>query len=270
MHESVTASIRRRLKSHPLLYDAARLSYRLSYRTFDQLRVTYALHRRQAIITAYCNAHPVRKLNLGAGPTGLKGWLNCDLQPTTNACIYLDVRRRFPFEDRLFDYIFSEHLIEHVSLEDGEFFLRECLRCVKPGGRIRIATPDLRRLVAGYLTEDSASQHYANSMFDRYFRQVATKTPAGVLNNAMHNWGHQFLYDEETLGFALETSGFRNVIRQQVGVSEDPELRGVEIHGNAIGSDLNEYETMVVEATRPLLRRAGDGKAEEPDCPGTH
>ena len=63
-----------------------------------------------------------------------------------NTYIYLDVCRRFPFAAETFHYIFSEHLIEHLTLEEGEAFLRECFRCLKVGGRIRIATPDLCRV----------------------------------------------------------------------------------------------------------------------------
>lgn len=242
-------AIRSTLKGRPLLYDAARLVYR----TCDQLRIAYVLWQRRAIIADYCQAHRIWKLNLGAGPVGLKGWLNCDLQheKTPNTCIYLDIRERFPFEGQIFDYVFSEHLIEHVPLTQGELFLAECFRCLKPGGRIRIATPDLGRLVAGYLVQDPASKRYVDRVFADFFRGATTKTPAAALNNIMNNFGHRFLYDEQTLRLALANAGFHNMVRQAVGVSDDPELCGIEVHGDSVGPELNEYETMVLEATRP-------------------
>lgn len=245
-------AIRNTLKGRPLLYDAARLVYR----TCDQLRIAYVLCQRPAIIANYCQAHRIRKLNLGAGPVGLKGWLNCDLQheKTPNAYIYLDIRERFPFGDQLFDYVFSEHLIEHVSLVHGEFFLAECFRCLKPGGRIRIATPDLSRLVAGYLAQDPASQRYVDRVFADFFPGATTKTPAAALNNIMNNFGHRFLFDEQTLRLMLTNAGFHGVVRQAVGVSEDPELRGIEVHGDSVGPELNEYETMVLEAWRSSVQ----------------
>lgn len=47
---------------------------------------------------------------------------------------------RFPFNDQMFDVVFSKSLIEHLF--NPENFMRECYRVLKPGGRIIIMTPD--------------------------------------------------------------------------------------------------------------------------------
>ena len=64
--------------------------------------------------------------------------------------VYMDATALFPLPDASFDYIFSEHVIEHMSYADGGRMLRECLGVLKPGGRIRIATPNLVRLLGLY------------------------------------------------------------------------------------------------------------------------
>lgn len=120
---------------------------------------------------------------------------------------------------------------------------------------MRIATPDLGRLVAGYLKPDAASNRYADKIFDDFFPGAKTKTPAAALNNIMSDFGHRFVYDEATLRLALANSGFQGIVRQAVGISDDPELRGIEIYGNSIGKDINEYQTMVLEAIRPSYSR---------------
>ena len=56
------------------------------------------------------------------------------------------------------DYIFSEHMIEHVSYEQGASMLRECYRTLKPGGRLRLATPDYTFLHELYASEKSDLQ----------------------------------------------------------------------------------------------------------------
>jgi len=54
---------------------------------------------------------------------------------------YADIESdRFPFDDGLFDVIFSKSLIEHLF--DPTNFMEECLRILKPGGRIILMTPD--------------------------------------------------------------------------------------------------------------------------------
>lgn len=46
----------------------------------------------------------------------------------------------FPSEDQTFDVVFSKSVIEHLS--NPEHYLAECLRVLKPGGRLIILTPD--------------------------------------------------------------------------------------------------------------------------------
>src|ERR1051326_5853954 len=91
----------------------------------------------------YIGSHQVRKLQIGAGPIALPGWLGTDLWPT-KSIIFLDATKRFPIGDHTFDYIHSEHMIEHLSWVEGQFMLQECRRILKPGGTIRVGTPDLR------------------------------------------------------------------------------------------------------------------------------
>jgi hypothetical protein len=79
-----------------------------------------------------------------------------------------------------------------------------------------------------------------------------------VLNNAFRSWGHQFLFDEETLRAILAEVGFTGLRRYAVGESDDPELRGLETHGRAVGSEaMNAFETMVLEAERPASFSGG-------------
>ncbi len=46
----------------------------------------------------------------------------------------------FPYPDNHFDTVFSKSVIEH--LENPEHYLKECLRVLKPGGRLILLTPD--------------------------------------------------------------------------------------------------------------------------------
>lgn len=48
---------------------------------------------------------------------------------------------KLPFDDKSFDFIFAGEVIEHLIDTDG--FLEEVFRCLKPGGRAIITTPNL-------------------------------------------------------------------------------------------------------------------------------
>ena len=52
-----------------------------------------------------------------------------------------DVTEAFPYQNAKFDVVHSSELIEHVK--DTMFFLKECKRVLKPGGRMIISTPNL-------------------------------------------------------------------------------------------------------------------------------
>ena len=89
--------------------------------------------RRRRVIASYVANRQDRKLHLGAGVNILPGWLNSDgFDPTAfnvsfkkfRGDILLDVRERFPFDDSSLDYIFHEHLIEHLDYHQGQFLLR--------------------------------------------------------------------------------------------------------------------------------------------------
>jgi len=52
-----------------------------------------------------------------------------------------DVSEGLPYENAKFDVVHSSELIEHVK--DTIFFIKECKRVLKPGGRMIISTPNL-------------------------------------------------------------------------------------------------------------------------------
>ena len=70
-------------------------------------------------------ATKVRKLQLGAGGNNVPGWLNTDIDVGSNQA-YVDATKPFPFSDGSINYVFSEHVIEHLTYEQGLGMLKEC------------------------------------------------------------------------------------------------------------------------------------------------
>jgi predicted SAM-dependent methyltransferase len=214
------------------------------------LRVCYWVLLRRSRIRAHLRGRDLRRLHLGASGNVMTGWLNTDLTPASADVVYLDVTRRFPFEDQTFDYVFSEHVIEHVEYEKAVFMLRECFRVLKPHGRIRVATPDLRVLIGLYGSAGAGQAgYYVDWIIRRMMPGVEKCKEVFVINNAFHAWGHQFLYDCQTLAEAMRDSGFADVTPYRPGISGDENLQGLEAHGAVILSErINDYETLVLEA----------------------
>ena len=206
---------------------------------------------RQRKIKQYLTTQKTAKLQIGSEKNILDGWLNTDLEPT-RGIVYLDARKKFPFDDCSFDYILCEHLIEHIEYQDGVKFLCECFRVLKPGGKIRIATPDFGFLIGLYgLEKSQLQQRYISWVVDSYLTDSGACKDVFVINNFFRDWGHKFIYDCKTLTDVLNRAGFVNVVRCEVAESDDKNLQGLEVRGGKIPAEFNRLETFVCEAIKP-------------------
>jgi len=199
---------------------------------------------------SYLDGNGPKKLQIGCGRNPLSGWLNTDLLANQKV-VYMDATKPLPFPDNTLDYIYSEHIFEHISYRDGGKFLKESHRVLKPGGRIRIATPDMAFLIRLYSeSETEVSKRYIKNSIDRYVQEPKLCARAVVVNNFFYNWGHQFIYDFETLDYTLQTAGFKKTVQFKPMESGDLNLRDLESHGKIIGEEFNQLETIVVEAEK--------------------
>src|ERR1700730_6817537 len=156
------------------------------------LRCT-SLAIRPFVVSRYLKTHPVRKLQIGAHVFLLPGWLNSDLYPQSISSIALDATKIFPLPTASFDYVFSEHQIEHIPYEQGVAMLDECRRILRPGGKIRLALPSLDRMVALFRPERTDLQdRYIQYMTNLSRPTVRDPIPCFAFNSAFMDWGHRF------------------------------------------------------------------------------
>jgi predicted SAM-dependent methyltransferase len=220
----------------------------------NQLRASY---RREIvspqIIAEYLRQNRVRKLQIGAGDSDAAGWLNTDIEPNGNQA-YLDATKTMPFADASLHYIFGEHVVEHLTYNDGLIFLKESHRVLAPGGKVRLVTPNLLRLVAMFQEDDPEQRqivsHYIPRKLAFHFWPDTPDPACFILNNEMHTWGHQFLYTPTMLRASFEKAGFKEIQQYAADETDDPALKGLEIRPRGPFSDVNAYEAMAFEATR--------------------
>jgi SAM-dependent methyltransferase len=191
------------------------------------------------------------KLQIGAGTSNNPGWLNTDIEPTEKQA-YLDATRPFPLPDRSFQYVFSEHVIEHLTYDEGIGMLKEVHRVLSPGGKVRIATPDLLKLAA-LLTDPTNPivRAYLPLKLDYHSWPESPDNACFVFNAVMHSWGHRFVYTPAMMRASLMKAGFVDIRQYAAGESDDPALLGLDVRATGDYKALNAHDTMVFEAVRP-------------------
>jgi predicted SAM-dependent methyltransferase len=219
---------------------------------YDSKRLSKMYHRRhdRSFVQAYLNRHSNKKLHIGCQGMLLDSWLNIDIEPKHQDVVMIDATQSFPFRDREFNYVFTEHMIEHISFSDAQFMLKECYRVMKNDGIIRISTPNLRFLIGMYSDTLSEVQKQYLQYSKKYLKEGVLLNSATLINNFFRDWGHQFIYDYDSMHYILNAAGFSEIKQVEVGYSEHAELTGLERHGREIGEEFNKLESMVIEARK--------------------
>jgi len=198
---------------------------------------------RILFIRKYLKNHDKAKLQVGCGNNLLNGWLNADI---VSGDIYLSAKRTMPFRANTFDFIFCEHLIEHLIKENGLKFLKECYRILRAGGVIRITSPDLEKIIDLYYDRNKYMKR--QKLIEMYGKGDQLQ-PCELFNDYMHNWGHKFIYDKNLIALTLSTIGFEDITFCDCKKSSYLELNGLERHLEEYRS-LNLAETFIVECRK--------------------
>lgn len=205
--------------------------------------------RDQRTIARHFTSPGPKKLHIGCGPHNLEGWLNADLYPRGDQ-IRLDATRRFPLEDNSIDFVYTEHMIEHIPWSAALIMLKESFRVLKPGGILRVATPNmefLTQLLQEPLSE--ASQNYLKHNRQIWTPWAPDASGIFVFNHFMRAWSHQFIFNVATLRRTLEMAGFSEIAQRPLTESSAPELCGLAAVERMPPGFLA-METIVLEGTK--------------------
>jgi SAM-dependent methyltransferase len=127
------------------------------------------------------------KLNIGAGPTVIEGFTPIDRKFGTEA---------FPlnYPDDSVSEIRCSHLLEHLSFAEVPQALEEWRRVLKPGGRLRIAVPDARKIIESIDDSEKWAYYLMGGQTDG-------------------NDFHKSVYDERRLAAYLHQAGLVGINR---------------------------------------------------------
>ena len=203
----------------------------------ESLQAKRSKNKRAAHARAFLkNATFPLKVNVACGHEPFEGWINLDLNPETRADILWDVTEGLPVPDNSCAYIYSEHFLEHIPVQEGVRFFAECRRSLEPGGVVRIGMPCVQEVARQYYEDTWAQQPWLVK-----YGYTWIKTRAEYINIGFRDWGHQWLYDFEELDRRLREAGFDRIERAAWGESKYPALRGRETR---------EETVLICEATK--------------------
>lgn len=177
------------------------------------------------------------KLHIGCGRHHLEGWINIDIREIKGVDVVCDITQGLPFEEESVDLIFSEHVFEHFTLEEGQSLLQDWYRVLRPRGGIRIAVPGLEEIIDKYLSGDWRKDPWVKSW------GYSNKTGAEYINAAFYKWDHKCIYDSVLLSKSILEAGFTKVCRQQYRKSGIKDLENLERRSE-------KESTLIIEGTK--------------------
>ena len=176
------------------------------------------------------------RVNFGCGQTPVSGWRNFDNSPCVklarvpvlarllcrlgmlqtsqlefvecarrHGIEYADARRRFSIPSGSVEVFYSSHMLEHLCRHEAASFLSEVRRVLRPGGILRLAVPDLRRLIECYVATEDADRLVIETELAQYqFRGFRKRLEFVLIGGRGHHW----MYDGKTLCRLVAGSGF--------------------------------------------------------------
>jgi len=182
-------------------------------------------------------------LHLGCGPSIIDGYVNADFFNRFQMRKRKEIQRlqwqldlRFPLvcDDSVFEGVFTEHALEHLTPSQAKNLLKELNRVMKNNAIIRITVPDLEKYVKFYIGEcDNLDVDRFESMYD---------TGCEAIRNTTQNYYHKSLWDFRELKRRLEDAGFKDIQKMAFGMSNDEHLK--------LDSKERAWETLYVEAKK--------------------
>lgn len=138
-------------------------------------------------------------IHLACGKRHIPGWIHVDVDDYPHIDHRHSIDKLPMFANESADLIYASHVIAYWDRFDVQDVFREWLRVLKPGGTLRLSTPDFEKVIEVYQKEHDLTLMYG-FIHGRY------ETDNGVIY-------YRMIYDYATLEKALRDAGFTSVCR---------------------------------------------------------
>ena len=137
-----------------------------------------------------------------------------DFQSPLGNVLEMNILKGLPFPEGTFDAAYSAQFIEHLTLSEGKLVLENVAKVLKPGGVIRLVTPDLEEICTTYLknlktlkaaksTREIGSYDWIKlEMFDQVVRDKSGGETVKFLNSCDDTTRNYF---SERIGLSAES-----------------------------------------------------------------
>jgi predicted SAM-dependent methyltransferase len=155
-------------------------------------------------------------INVGSGQRPFSDsegwtWINVDTNPKWFPDLVADAANMPDLSTQSADVVVLHHMLEHFGLDGGAPVIQECMRVLKPGGKLIVCVPDMRALAQGWLAERLDDYQFFVNVYGAYMGDEADR----------HKWG----YTMTSLSRLLLANGCLAVRR----LTEAPQLPGADI-----------------------------------------
>jgi len=138
-------------------------------------------------------------IHLACGKRHIPGWIHVDVDDYPHIDHRHSIDKLPMFVDDCADLVYASHVVAYWDRFQVQDVLKEWRRVLKPGGVLRLSTPDFEKVIEVYQKE-----HDLSLMFG--FIHGRYETDDGVIY-------YRMIYDYPTLEKALLDAGFSSVRR---------------------------------------------------------
>jgi predicted SAM-dependent methyltransferase len=184
------------------------------------------------------------KVQLGCGQSHyIKGWVNVDANIiSAKPDLWINILNPLPFRDSSVAAFYSYHVIEHLPDPYLPVLLKDLIRCLIPGGWVRLGGPDAENAARKFIEGDL-----------EWFSDFPDKHASigGRFTNLMICRGeHLTLLSESYLAELLAGAGFVNI--QRCAPARESSHNCSEVLAEEWEDDLATPHSIVVEASKSL------------------